>query len=151
MKSILNVHKYNGKIEFLRFVFCICVLLFHGGKYILGEASLKNGIHASCFVHGSIGVEFFFVLSGFLMAKSVYKKTHSDKIESLGNETFNFMTRKIKGFLPEHIISFIFALITYIIMENFVLKKIINYVIESLPSFFLLQMLGVKFEIQNNI
>lgn len=85
------------------------------------------------------------------MAKSVYKKTHSDKTESLGNETFNFMTRKIKGFLPEHIISFIFALITYIIMENFGLKKIINYVIESLPSFFLLQMFGFKFEIPNNI
>lgn len=61
----------NGKVELLRFFFCIAVLLFHEQKYILGEASLEHGVHFALFPHGSIGVEFFFVLSGVLMAKSI--------------------------------------------------------------------------------
>lgn len=65
--------KKNGKIEFYRFIFCIAILLFHMQKYLLGEASLTNGIHFALFPHGAMGVEFFFLLSGFLMAKSVYK------------------------------------------------------------------------------
>ena len=60
----------NGGIELLCFLFCLIVLLFHEQKYLLGEASLKHGVHLAFFPHGSIGVEFFFVLSGALMASS---------------------------------------------------------------------------------
>ena len=64
--------KRNGTIDILRFLFCIGILLFHIEKYIFEEPSLKNGIHFDFFPHGSIGVEFFFLVTGWLMAKSIF-------------------------------------------------------------------------------
>ena len=70
VKSAPARSQKNGGIELLRFLFCLIVLLFHEQKYLLGEASLKHGVRLAFFPHGSIGVEFFFVLSGALMASS---------------------------------------------------------------------------------
>lgn len=72
--NVKKTFQRNGKIELLRFIFCMAVLLFHCEKYVLGEPSLEKGYHLSLFCHGSMGVEFFFLVSGFLMAKSISKK-----------------------------------------------------------------------------
>lgn len=61
----MNEKKKNGTIEFLRFVFCISVLMYHVGKYTLGSISLNGNIHLAFFPHGSIGVEFFFLVKDF--------------------------------------------------------------------------------------
>ena len=60
----------NGKIELMRFVFCMCVLFFHfNGDFWRGGKMLTE--HISFFASGYYGVEYFFPLSGFLTAKSV--------------------------------------------------------------------------------
>ena len=54
--SVKKTSPRNGKIELLRFIFCMAVLLFHCEKYVLGEPSLEDGYHLSLFCHGSMGV-----------------------------------------------------------------------------------------------
>lgn len=51
----MNHKMRNGNIELLRFMFCMCVALYH----------------AWVNPRGFIGVEFFFIVTGFFLAKKV--------------------------------------------------------------------------------
>ena len=64
----------NGTIDFWRFIFAIYIMLYH-----LKETPFFADLEAitSWAKGASIGVEFFFILSGFLMAKP--KKDYSMK------------------------------------------------------------------------
>ena len=64
-KNVLKAR--NGKIEFLRFLFCIIVLLYHIAESTIG---LKYEIldNITFFGKGYFCVEFFFIVSGYLMA-----------------------------------------------------------------------------------
>ncbi|MCR4594584.1 MAG: acyltransferase [Clostridiales bacterium] len=148
--------KKNGKIEFLRFVFCIYVFLFHFYKYGMGELNFKEtGIKLWVFPHGSMGVEFFFFLSGLLMAASVYKRIHMpNAIESgrkWSKDYVGFITRKIMAFFPYHIVAFVIVLLAYLIPYLGNWSKVISTVITSVPCFFLLNMTGLKMANPNNI
>ena len=83
----------NGKIEFFRFVFSIYVVLFHIEKGFSGLPKYGKTVDFSFFAHGSISVEFFFLVSGFLMAKSIYKKI------STAEEPYKFTASEGLAFL----------------------------------------------------
>ncbi len=59
--------KKNGKIELLRFVFALTVVIFH-----LNVDWYNHGLQLM--YHGNMGVEFFFLVSGFLMARSIQQR-----------------------------------------------------------------------------
>ena len=145
----------NGKIEFFRFFFSIAILLFHLGKYILGEAKCSNGIHLSLVVHGSIGVEFFFLISGYLMAKSASKLLKNDVC--LGNETaiakhtWKFILNKYKGIWFYHVVAWIPTLMLYCCIHAQSIIDVVRILLESIPSLFLLQMSGIKCISPNHI
>ncbi len=146
-------NKKNGTIEFLRFIFCMCVLLFHAEKYVLGEASLKNGIHLAFFPHGSLGVEFFFLITGLLLARSIDKElsknTKTD--DNIGEDTVKFIFRKIKAIFPYHIVAFITIFIVQSIISKYTLFKGCLILISSIPSIFLIQMSGIPGTSLNHI
>lgn len=156
-QSATNVSRSsrNGKIELLRFVFCVSVLLFHLCKYILGEPSYKDGVHLSLFAHGAIGVEFFFLVSGFLMAKSAYKQVEVLKIpqddQTLSKNYFQFICRKFLSIFPYHVVAFVLAIAAYVLSERMVLSKILMYVVKSLPNFLLIEMSGINLSNPNHI
>ena len=145
----------NGKIELLRFIFCVAVLMFHFCKYILGEPSLKDGIHLSFFAHGAIGVEFFFLVSGFLMAKSAYKQVEILKLpqddKSLSKNYVQFIGRKFFSILPYHAVAFVMAFAAYVISKQMSTSKMIMYAAESLPNFLLIEMSGINLSNPNHI
>lgn len=143
----------NGKIELLRFIFSLYVLLFHGGKYFLGDASLSHGVRLSFFCHGAMGVEFFFLVSGFLMAKSAYKLISNKGYTAnrIGHNTVGFLKRKISGILPEHILTFVLATVSYIILKGYAVKDSVVYAVSAIPNLFLVQMLGFKGTEPNHI
>ncbi len=141
----------NGKIELLRFVFCMAVLIFHCEKYVMGEPSLKDGIHISLFCHGSMGVEFFFIVSGLLMARTAYKRQQVTEKLNLATESLNFMKRKIMTVFPMHAIAFVFAFIAYAASQHFGWTQIVMKAVESIPSFFLIQMSGINLCSPNHI
>ena len=85
--------KRNGEIDLLRFIFSSMIVIHHY------NASFNFNI----LENGYIAVEFFFLLSGYLMAQSAYKITSKkDKLESseIADSTWSFIIKKVKAFYP---------------------------------------------------
>ncbi|MBE6835900.1 MAG: acyltransferase [Ruminococcaceae bacterium] len=137
--------KRNGKIELLRFVFAITVLLFH---VQIDCDVLKEPLFGVFYVFpfGKLGVEFFFLLSGMLMANSIdrdYRKAdnHPD-LKHLGTDTVSFIWRKIKTVLPYHIIFCVLAIGIGIYKHGKSNESVIEYLIIQLPSVFFMNSTG---------
>ena len=83
--------KKNAEIELLRFLTALLIVGFHAGV-------LKGGY---------LGVELFFMLSGCLMAVSMQRYAAQPLLnhEQLNRETVDFLKRKLKGFLPELLVT----------------------------------------------
>jgi len=141
----------NGTLELLRFVFCICILFFHIEKVMFGLSSLDNGVKFGLFTHGAIGVEFFFILSGLFMAKSIDSKKNNYEANDIGDDFWKFLINKYKSFFLYHVIAFIILFIVTIIINEYSLSKIVITFIDSIPSIFLLQMTGIPGVALNDI
>lgn len=139
----------NGKVEFYRFLFCVFVLLFHCGKYFYGSMSFTHGVHPSFFGHAAVGVEFFFILSGFLMQKSVMKKSPEEQMTS--GEYLQFMRHKYMGVFPMHAIAFVITVVCYLLKKGLNAEKTIVYLLGALPNLFLVEMTGLRINEPNHI
>ena len=117
------MNRKNGTIEFYRFVFCILVVLCH--TVDLAESDFV------LFKAGSIGVEFFFVVSGYLMAKTIYGKAAVNKEilngETIADETIQFIKRKIKSLCPNYYVAWIVAFVFYLFSHKiYKFRKIVK-------------------------
>lgn len=131
--------KRNGKIELLRFVFALAVLMFHIGKDLYPEGALREIGHGlTYFYHGRSGVEFFFLLSGFFCAAAVYKIR--DKKSSIGMDTFQYVKGRIFQIMPYHI----FANLGLIVIFAIYSRNFIDEFIKRFPSLFFLQKTGLS-------
>ncbi len=122
--------KRNGKIEVLRFVFAICVVLLHTDQKIFDFKGLLE--------YGAMSVEFFFVLSGFLLGKHV--ADHSDRSDS--DDTKDYIIHKVLRFLPNYILSFTFVFIIYCIKHCKSVHDFFLLLLRILPDFMLLREWG---------
>lgn len=129
--------KRNGKIEILRFAFCVIVVLYHI-NLDLWDGNMMIGKHLSFFIHGRTCVEFFFLLSGFLMAKSAHSKPKSESV-SIGEDTVVFLYKKIKAVWVPYLILSV-AMIIYI---PFGFSDPAEYTADRLPSLIFLQRTGI--------
>lgn len=147
----------NSKIELLRFIFCIDVLMFHTGKYLFGMPSFDEGLNWALFPHGGMAVEFFFLLSGFLMAKTICTRIEAEHQLSAGREagqlqeTVRFLIHKYFSILPQHLVAFVLAFVMYAASENLGIKKIIEAMVESIPNLLLIQMSGISMTNVNHV
>lgn len=130
----------NGKIELWRFLFCIIIMMFHIGDSILGLDYRFVG-DVSLFSKGYFAVEFFFVVSGFLMASSAYKARDNKK--SIGKDTFSFMQRKVMAVLPYHLLVFFVTFVGVCILNEYGIVGSIKRLFESLPNLFLVSRSGL--------
>lgn len=89
--------KINSNIELYRFVFACIIYLYHFRAY-----ADQHVLHGN-FSGGYLGVEFFFVLSGFYFAKNYFNKK---PLES----SLVFLKNRIKRLYPEYILSLIVLL-----------------------------------------
>lgn len=104
--------KRNGGIELARFLFCIVIMLFHSGAI---------GIHAC--PRGGLAVTFFFLLSGFLAAKSIQGRDESETITGYG---LRFFKRKLLAVQPE-LITFAAMYMVFQLITCYPLAEVASY------------------------
>ena len=85
--------KRNYTVEFYRFITIIFIAVFHFGIQYTGKFHWPKG--------GYLGVEFFFILSGFFLMREANK----DKIkgESDSKLSVNYLLSKLKRLYPDYL------------------------------------------------
>lgn len=135
--------KRNGKIELLRFIFCILILFFHCDVDMF-EVS-KNFNHGfSFFRHGYVGVEFFFIVTGYLMVKSSLSKRRVNT--PIGKDTVNFLAGKVTAIMPAHIPAFLVTFIVICFDEKLTGSGILKRLLDALPNFFFVSRTGLPYK-----
>ncbi len=95
MSEVKN--KRIGEMEFWRFIFSI-IIVFHHSRRLVGN---ENAL----FFNGAYAVEFFFILSGYLLMQSIDRLKNSTG--SIGKDTFLFIKKKYLSLCPDLFISWI--------------------------------------------
>lgn len=95
----------NGAIDFLKLIFAILVMLKHSGCFNFDNTKI-------IFLGGHIGVEFFFLVSGYMMMSSYKRKNHN---MSIALDTFNY----VKGKFCRFIVEMLLAEIVFYIVVNY--------------------------------
>ena len=116
--------KRIGELDLLRFVFAMEVVLLHFGTGI--------------FPFGG-GVEFFFTLSGLLMARHAEKwsKTEGDgrDLSLVADETWSFIKGKFRAFYKFYFFAFAFHVIVRSIIVNHVsASTLVLRLLKSIPT-----------------
>ena len=158
MHAMVSKHTRNGEIELLRFIFSMGIVYFHFTKNITGCPEMIKGTSFenfswTFFAHGNMGVEFFFLCSGFMMAMSVSRQIQKEgSVPSRpGTESLRFLLKKCKGFWLEHSIAFVLILTAICIFNEAGVLEKIRYIFSSLPSYFLVQMSGLQIVNPNGV
>ena len=86
-----------GEIDFWKFAASVFIVLFHTRTFY------EPDLFPSGF---SMAVEFFFVVTGFFFAASVYRDERPFSGKTIGKETVQFIFRKLNGFLYTFLICF---------------------------------------------
>lgn len=140
MREVLPARKQrNGTIDFLRFLFALVVVIFHGRKLASdGEFALME--------RGNLAVEFFFLVSGYLMMRSAARVPEN---VSIGHETARFLARKIKVVYPSILYAFIPSMI--IVISIGLAPAPGESILSSVWEILLLRMSGIKGMTANTI
>ena len=125
----------NGKIDLLKFLFAVTVAIYHFNC----TTEYKNEIFNSAY----IAVEFFFLVSGYFMAKTLSKLENRKNIDVL-KESLKFSKKKYMSIFPYHVYAYVLTIIFWIPYFKLSAKEWLLKVFESLPSFFLLRMFGFR-------
>lgn len=140
--------KRNNSIELLRFLFTAVIIFFHINLDLWDQdkvIAVIRGVPVTFFMHGNLAVEFFFLVTGYLLARSVHKKIQEDKerpgtAASLPRETLQFIVHKAKAVLPCYLAACALTPAARLIAGK---KLGLSYFLKRLPSLFFLQRLGL--------
>lgn len=119
----------NVIVELARFIFSILVVGYHV------QMSMNNDV-ADMFENGALAVEFFFLISGYFLARSIEKISAKENGSNPVIETARFMKNKIKGILPTHVVAILAVVIVILVCD---LSNAGSIILKGLPSIFLLQ------------
>ena len=108
----MNKNKHNGKISFWKFMFSLMIVALHLG---VSHREVKYSFDA-----GSIAVDFFFIVSGYLFCKKCLS-FKEDKNKEIGKKTFDFFVSKIKQFLPYIIFLWIISIPFAVLINKYTL------------------------------
>jgi len=87
-------------IDIMRLLFALIIVMFHARAFYLENPYFKAG---------NMAVEFFFVLSGFLMNRSIAKEEATKaivEINDLGDCTLRFIVNKFKNIYPYMLLAY---------------------------------------------
>ncbi|MBQ6020925.1 MAG: acyltransferase [Clostridia bacterium] len=90
----------NPELDLWRLFGSICIVLYHSKSFF--DPPLFSSGYA-------LTVEFFFLLSGYFFASTVYRDRRAFRWETIGKETVRFLAHKIWGFLFYFVFGFVTA------------------------------------------
>lgn len=144
------VRRRVGKIELLRFVFGITVICFHLNGFVFGRfVTLHEGslFGVTFFRHASQSVEFFFLLSGYLMAASVDRRLRQlsgsgeNPDECIPQDTVAFVIHKAKPLFPYMLLYGVPMLLIHTIESD---GLDLMWYLLRVPSLFFLEKTGIN-------
>ena len=122
----------NGTIDLLRLYFTIAVVMAHMISLFFQENSMRMPLR-----NGHISVEFFFVVSGYLMSTACNKK-RSESGQSTGYATYLFFRHKMQTLYPIWLLACFISLLLYFTNHRFSIAEIWK----TLPAFLMISNLG---------
>ena len=141
MKKKETFTKHNGIIAIWKFLFALLILCFHCAILIDPNPS------RSLFVKGSIGVEFFFLVSGYLLARKVFEDEAKDT-RPIYQSTWQYLCHKIKSFYPYLLFAFVIITASDVFLHHN-LSPIIH--LEKMAELTLLNQAGLSFPFFSNV
>lgn len=121
----------NGKIDLLKFIFAIAIAFYHFEM----NMQMKN-----CHVPNAyFGVEFFFIVSGYFMAKSLCKYDGCKDTDII-KTSLSYVKHKYLGFFKYHVFAFMLMVIAWKPILKFSYKRWLLEAVAAVPNFFLLGM-----------
>jgi len=122
----------NNIVEFFRFIYSLLVVGYHV------QMSYENDVY-DLFENGAIAVEYFFLLSGYFLARSLEKLAKDEKT-NIFLKIYYFMKNKITALLNVHFLSIIVMIIIIAFCDS---KPFVDKFIPGIPSIFLVHMIIV--------
>jgi peptidoglycan/LPS O-acetylase OafA/YrhL len=122
----------NNIVELGRFIYSLLVLGYHV------QFSYKDD-KIDPFENGALAVEYFFLLSGYFLSRSLEKLAKDDK-NSFFKKYFYFMKNKVTALLNVHILSIV---VVIIIIACFDSNNFLDIFLNGIPSIFLVHMIIV--------
>ena len=120
----------NGEIDALKFLFAAAIMIYHGWNYL--------GLDQGLFAAGYMGVEFFFVTSGFFLAAHVVRRG-SDSDET----PLAYAVSRYKFFFVWQIIAFVASFIVLSIIYHWSAGQMATTLVRAIPEILLLQQSGL--------
>lgn len=108
---------YIPELDFWKFVAMIAIVLVHSNTFFGKGVVLK---------YGFLGVEFFFLITGYLLAATVYRDQRPFSSETIGSELWAFIRHKVGGFLPYLLVGWILSLSFKAVQTNGTLFQVSN-------------------------
>jgi len=122
----------NNIVEFFRFIYSFLVLGYHV------QLSYDDDVY-DIFENGAIAVEYFFLLSGYFLARSLEKLAKDEKT-NIFLKLYYFMKNKITALLNVHILAIIAIVIIIACCDT---KSFVDKFVPGIPSIFLVHMIIV--------
>lgn len=128
----------NSMIDILRVFFAIMIALFHIQEIYPVHLSGK----IIFFTEGAIAVEFFALVSGFLMAQTARRKINNG-FDGVGKETAGYVLKKYIRVFPYHFFAYMVSLILFLQFNSPSLFDKVKSIFFSFGDLFLLNMTGM--------
>ena len=120
----------NRAIEFYRFLAIMCIAVFHFNIQFTGEFCFLKG--------GYLGVEFFFILSGFLLMKTYRGENHP-------KTAHEFWLRRVSRLYPAYILTMVLFILFDIFVRNYITSfaDLVSRLGDEIWDLLLLQNIGI--------
>lgn len=124
MANLVANKTRSNSIEALRFIFMLIICFWH------------NYGSSGIFTHGYLAVEFFFILSGWLLYNSFCKEKPLSVID--------YTWKKFKRFAPEYLIVLVYIYLRHAILPALIGTRVwdVSFLIRMLPEALMLQDCG---------